>query len=311
MEIVIIGAGAMGGLFGALLAPWAKVTLCTTNVEHAAIISHQGLTLISMSGTIHRRAIKIVVEPDPDTIAADLVIICTKARATNAAARTALSVLAANGLVLTLQNGLGNLECIASVVGASRAVAGITSQASTLVAPGHIRHAGDGPTRLAAAPDQSSRVEAVAALFNRAGITTSVSDDVDSLLWSKLLINVGINGLAALLRVPNGTLAHVPECEQLMVRAVEEAVAVARALDIDLPYENQVDRVRQVCLQTAANRASMLQDILRGKATEIDVINGAIVAKGEEAGVATPVNLLITQLIKALEATVDQRIHGI
>ncbi len=308
MEIVIIGAGAMGGLFGALLAPWAKVTLCTTNVEHAAIISRQGLTLTSMSGTIHRRAIKIIVEPDSDTIAADLVIICTKARATAAASRTALSVLAANGLVLTLQNGLGNLELIASVVGTSRAAAGITSQAATLVAPGHIRHAGDGPTRLAAAPGQSSRVEAVAALFNRAGITTSVSDDVDSLLWSKLLINVGINGLAALLRVPNGTLAHVPECEQLMVRAVEEAVVVARVLGINLPYENQVDRVRQVCLQTAANRSSMLQDILRGKATEIDVINGAIVAKGEEAGVATPVNVLITQLIKALEATVDQRV---
>lgn len=308
MEVVIIGAGAMGGLFGALLAPWAKVILCTTNMEHAAIISRQGLTLTSMTGTVHRRAIRVVVEPDYATTAADLVIICTKARDTAAASRTALSVLRANGLVLTLQNGLGNLEHIASVVGASQVTAGITSQAATLVAPGHIRHAGDGPTRLAAAPGQSSRVEAVAALFNRAGITTSVSDDVDSLLWSKLLINVGINGLAALLRVPNGTLANVPECEQIMVRAVEEAVAVARALGIDLPYADQVDRVKQVCLQTAENRASMLQDILRGKATEIDVINGAIVAKGAEIGVATPVNLLITQLIKALEATVDHRV---
>ncbi|MBM9537302.1 ketopantoate reductase family protein [Desulfobulbus alkaliphilus] len=310
MDIVIIGAGAMGGLFGALLAPWARVTLCTTNTEHAAIISRQGLTLTSMKGTICRQRVRIVVDPDPEAIAADLVLVCTKARATATAARTALSVLRTNGLVLTLQNGLGNLERIASVVGTSKATAGITSQAATLVAPGHIRHAGDGPTRLAAGPGQSERVEAVAALFNRAGIATTVSDDVDSLLWSKLMVNVGINGLAALLRVPNGTLARVPECGQLMVQAVEEAVAVARALGIDLPYEEQVDRVRQVCVQTAENRASMLQDILKGKATEIDVINGAIVARGEEAGVATPVNLLITQLIKALEATVDQRIRG-
>jgi 2-dehydropantoate 2-reductase len=308
MEILIIGAGAMGGLFAALLAPRAEVTLCTTNAEHAAIIRRHGLTVTSMVGTTHRRAIRIVQGSDCGAAAADLVIICTKARATSDAARTALMVLRETGLVLTLQNGLGNLERIASVVGASRAVAGITAQAATLISPGHVRHAGDGPTRLAVGPGQSSRVEAIASLFNRAGIETSISDDVDSLLWSKLIVNVGINGLAALLRVPNGVLAQVPECEELMVRAVEEAVAVARALGVDLPPGNQVDRVRQVCVQTSENQASMLQDILRGRATEIDVINGAIVAKGKEAGVATPVNLLITQLIKALDATTEQRI---
>jgi 2-dehydropantoate 2-reductase len=145
-------------------------------------------------------------------------------------------------------------------------------------------------------------------LFNRAGIETRINDDVDTLLWSKLIVNVGINALAALLRVPNGVLAEVAECGELMAEAVAEAVAVARALGIDFDDDQQLDRVRQVCVQTRANRASMLQDVLRGAPTEIDVINGAVVAKGREVGIATPVNLLLTRLVKALEATAAQRI---
>ena len=151
-------------------------------------------------------------------------------------------------------------------------------------------------------------IAAVAGLFNRAGLETRISDDVDSLLWSKLIVNVGINALTALLRVPNGVLAQTPECDLLMARAVAEAVAVARALSIGLDGERQLERVREVCLRTADNRASMLQDILRGRPTEIDAINGAVVARGRAAGVDTPVNLLLTQLVQALEATVADRL---
>ncbi len=148
----------------------------------------------------------------------------------------------------------------------------------------------------------------MAELLNRASIETRIAEDGEALLWSKLIVNVGINALTALLRAANGALAQVPECERLMAQAVAEAVAVARALDVNLGPEDQLDRVRQVCTLTAANRSSMLQDILRGRPTEIDVINGAVVAKGREVGVATPVNLLLTQLIQALEATASQRI---
>ena len=110
--------------------------------------------------------------------------------------------------MLTLQNGLGNLERIEAEVGPARAVAGVTAQAATLLAPGQVRHAGRGPTTIGVRPGQEQRLEAIAALFNRAGIDTNLSDDVDSLLWSKLIVNVGINALTALLRVPNGVLAR-------------------------------------------------------------------------------------------------------
>lgn len=308
MEILIIGAGAMGGLFGALLAPHAAVSLFTTNTEHAQAVHRDGLTLTGMDGTVRRTGVRVLTDPEQYGGQADLILICTKSRSTDAAAATAQHLLAKDGLVLTLQNGLGNLERIAAVVGPARASAGITAQAATLLAPGQVRHAGSGPTVLAALPGQGQRIAAIAELFNRAGIETRITDDVDALLWSKLIVNVGINALTALLRVPNGVLAEVPECEQLMAEAVAEAVAVARALNIHLAYEEQWDRVRQVCILTSTNRASMLQDILRGAPTEIDVINGAVVAKGREAGVATPVNLLLTRLIRALEATTSQRI---
>ena len=308
MEILIIGAGAMGGLFGALLAPFAEVCLYTTNPNHAAAINRDGLTVIGSDGVVRRCQIRVVSDPGQYGRRADLALICTKARSTAVAAQVALPLVADAGLALTLQNGLGNFEQIAAVVGRERAVAGITAQAATLVGPGQVRHAGSGPTVLAAGPEQFIRVAAIVALFNQAGIDTRIVEEVEPLLWSKLIVNVGINALSALLRVPNGILAQIPACEDLMAQAVDEAVAVARALHINLAYDQQKDRVHQVCALTSENRASMLQDILRGASTEIDVINGAIVAKGREVGVPTPVNLLLTQLIKALEATTPYRI---
>ena len=308
MELLIIGAGAMGGLFGALLAPHAAVSLLTTNQEHAAVMGGHGLTLVDLDGATRRVPVRVLTDPQDYGRRADVVLVCTKTRATAQAAATARDLLAADGLALTLQNGLGNLEQLVAAVGAQRAAAGVTSQAATLLAPGRVRHAGSGPTVLGIPPGREEAITAVAGLFTRAGLETRISDDVDSLLWSKLIVNVGINALTALLRVPNGVLAQTPECDLLMARAVAEAVAVARALGIGLDGERQLERVREVCLRTADNRASMLQDILRGRPTEIDAINGAVVARGRAAGVDTPVNLLLTQLVQALEATVADRL---
>lgn len=308
MELLIIGAGAMGGLFGALLAPHAAVSLLTTNQEHAAVMGGHGLTLVDLDGATRRVPVRVLTDPQDYGRRADVVLVCTKTRATAQAAATARDLLAADGLALTLQNGLGNLEQLVAAVGAQRAAAGVTSQAATLLAPGRVRHAGSGPTVLGIPPGREEAITAVAGLFTRAGLETRISDDVDSLLWSKLIVNVGINALTALLRVPNGVLAQTPECDLLMARAVAEAVAVARALSIGLDGERQLERVREVCLRTADNRASMLQDILRGRPTEIDAINGAVVARGRAAGVDTPVNLLLTQLVQALEATVADRL---
>lgn len=308
METLIIGAGAMGGLFATLLAPLIPVSLFTTNAEHAETINRTGLTLTCMDGQIRRTSVRTLTEPGQYDRRADLILLCTKARSTAQASEVARQLLAGDGVVLTLQNGLGNLELIQAAVGTSRAAAGITAQAATLLGPGRIRHAGIGPTVLAAGAGQDNKIAAIAALFNQAGISTSTTEDVDALLWSKLMVNVGINALTAVLRVPNGTLAEIPECESLMARAVAEAETVARALGVSLPGDAQLERVKKVCAMTRKNQSSMLQDISKGRPTEIDVINGAVVRKGSEHGIPTPVNRLLTDLIKALEATYPERI---
>jgi 2-dehydropantoate 2-reductase len=170
-----------------------------------------------------------------------------------------------------------------------------------------VRHAGQGPTHLETRPDVASRAEQVADLFRQAGIETHLSPDLDSLIWGKLVVNVGINALTGILRVPNGLLREIEPALSLMDAAVREAVQVARAKGIALPYDDPIHKVHEVCTATAANRSSMLQDVLRGSSTEIDVINGAIVREASALGLQAPVNQMLTQFIKAIEASYSAR----
>ncbi|MCU0555767.1 MAG: 2-dehydropantoate 2-reductase [Desulfobacterales bacterium] len=307
MRIAVIGAGAMGSLFGSRLAAVAPVVLVNHRKAHSDAINAEGLVVEGLDGL--RRVHRLAAVSDPHTLSGpfDLAIIFTKSGQTRAAAATAARLLAPAGVALSLQNGLGNREVLAEVLGAGRALVGVTAQGATLVGPGRVRHAGDGPTWIARLGPDDRVAAAVCSLFNAAGIQTELADDPDRLVWGKLIVNVGINALAALLRVPNGVLAAEPACERLMAQAVAEAVAVAHARGIDLPYPDPLAHVRAVCRRTAENRASMLQDVLRGAPTEVAVINGAIVRLAGELGLAAPCNTFLTTLIAALEATAASR----
>lgn len=307
MRIIIFGAGAMGCLFGAWLSRVAEVVLFDIQPETVESISNNGVVVTDMDGAVDKVKVEVISRVEQFRGKADLAVIFTKSHATERAAQAAKAVLSNDGVVLSLQNGVGNVEQIDAVFGCSTAVAGITAQAANVIGPGHTRHAGMGMTWLAGLPGQK-KVERVQKLFQQAGIECGLSEDAQGLIWGKLLVNVGINALTALLRVHNGVLAEVPACKNIMEQAVAEAAAVADALDIRLPYRDPMEAVVRVCRDTAANRASMLQDTLRHAVTEIDVINGAIVTKGGEVGVATPVNDFITRMVKALEATYDRRI---
>lgn len=301
MKIVIIGAGAMGGLFAVRLAA-AGETVAVVDLwqEHIAAIARQGLKLETAEGTVTGRPAAATSAAGLE--AADLVVIFVKSAETKAATLSALPLLGSSGRILTLQNGLGNAETIASVTGAERVLAGTTAQGATLLGPGLIRHGGRGDThigRLSGKADDFCRE--VAGVFSRAGIPTRVEDGVQSLIWGKLIINAGINALTALLKYRNGQLAECAETSELLEMAVTEAVQVAAAAGIQLPYENPAAKVLAVAAATAANQSSMLQDILHGRSTEIDAINGAIVREGERHGVPVPVNRTLTLLVRALE----------
>ncbi len=301
MKIAVIGAGAMGSLFGAYLAKAGEAVMVVDIwQEHVAAIRSQGLMLGEPAGDEVVRLDAMLGTGGLEPV--DLVILFVKSAATQAAATDAAALLRPGGRVLTLQNGLGNAEAIAEIVGAERVLAGTTAQGATLLGPGRVRHGGSGETHIGRLSGEADAFcHEVAALLTNAGLPTVVEPDVRSLIWGKLIINTGINALTALLRLRNGQLADLAETRQLLALAVEEAVKVARAAGVQLPYEKPLEKVLAVAVATGQNQSSMLQDVLRGSPTEIAVINGAIVREGERLGVATPVNRTLTLLVQALE----------
>ena len=294
MRITILGSGAMACLFGARLAPHAAVTLLGTWREGIAAIAERGIQL-DAGHFAH-----VYATTDPRRAApADLALVLVKSWQTARAASQAAEILSPAGVALTLQNGLGNLEMLEAAVGSERAALGVTTQGATLVGPGVVREGGRGPVHVAA----DSRLSLFTEALRAAGFEVHQSplSNLESLAWGKLVVNCGINALTAILRVPNGELLLRPDASSLMDRAAGEAADVARAKGIVLPYADPVERVREVARATAANRSSMLQDVMRGAPTEIDAINGAVVREGARLDVLTPINEVLSQLVRALD----------
>ena len=302
VKILVVGPGAMGTLFAALLAFGGhQVTLLGRRPEVVETINSEGVTVVRgrTRKTAPVRAISAVGRAD----VADLVLMCVKAFDTLQATRDAARALGPEAPVMTLQNGLNNLETIASVVGRERVIGGVTSQGATLLAPGLVRHAGEGRTAIGEMDGKESpRLRSMADAFREAGIGVELSRSVDSLVWGKMVINCSINPLSALLRVTNGQLLERQETRALLGAVAQESASVARARGITLSYDDPVGRVETVCRLTAANRSSMLQDIERGVRTEIEYISGAMVREGDATGTPTPLNWTLLQLVRGLES---------
>ena len=301
MRIAVVGSGAMGSLFGGMLAEAGEeVTLVDVWEEHVRAINERGLTVRGVGG---ERTIRVAATTKPGEVGpVDLVLIFVKSYDTEKAAADALPMASGETAFLTLQNGLGNLEKIAEVVGSHRVVVGVTAQGSTLLGPGEIRHAGVGATTIGELNGATTaRILRIKEAFNRAGLATEVSASILDAVWSKVLVNVGINALTALTGLRNGELLAFPEIRGVMRRAVLEAQEVAEAKGVRIGGD-PVEKVYEVAEATAANRSSMLQDIDRCRRTEIAALNGAIVEMGRRLGVDTPVNEALTAAVLGLES---------
>ena len=302
--IGIIGSGALASLFAARLAGHADVVLIGSWKPQLAALQ-QGLTLIDLDGDHSQHRIKVTA--DPTTAGpVDAALVLVKSYQTPQAVARVQAALAADGVVVTLQNGAGNLEQLQAAVG-QRATLGVTSLGATLERPGVVRHAGEGPIHLAppavAADDPAQQAfDQLTAALRAAGFDVHLTEDVAGLVWGKLAINAGINPLTALLAVPNGFLAEHAACRRLMEGAAREVGAVAAAQGIELPYDDPAAAALDVARRTAANRSSMLQDRAQGRPTEIDAICGAVVEAGERHGVPTPVNRLFLRWMAARTA---------
>lgn len=297
MRITFVGAGAMGGLFGALMTEAGlDVQLVDIWKEHVSAVREKGLR-VEHKGTVRHVALDMVADYRL-TRPADLVIVFVKGPQTREAARAVAEIIAPGGVALTLQNGLGNADILAEHLAPERIVTGTTSHGSAVLAPGAIRHGGIGPTVIgpwAGAPGE--KIDAVAAALNRSGIETEVMEDVKALVWNKLLVNVGINAIVALTHIRNGQLLELEITRGLSRRAVEEAMTVARALGITV-RPDAVEHCWWVAEQTGPTRASMGQDVDARRQTEIGTINGAVVRLGCELGIETPINFALTALVE-------------
>ncbi len=292
-KVLIVGTGAMASLFAARIARVAEVTLLGTWDAGLTALEKRGVRLVETGEKEETFAVRVArsAEACPG---AKMAIVLVKAWQTCRAADQLAECLHPQGIALTLQNGLGNREILEEALGVERVGFGVTTTGATILEPGRVRSGGKGPIHFRPNPSMTDLVE----LLTKAGFVMDPVEDVQGLLWGKLVINAGINPLTALLEVPNGALLASSSIMEVMVSAAEETAAVAAALTVKLPFTDPGAQVMDVARSTRENISSMLQDIRRGAPTEIDAICGAIVREGERAGISTPINWALWRLVQ-------------
>ncbi len=301
MKITIIGPGAMGCLLaGSLCHHGHPVSVLDYREDRSRRLRETG---IEVSGRqIWRVFPEVVVEPEalgPQ----DWVIVFVKAAQTSDAVRRIGPLIGPGTTVLSLQNGIGHESILSEVVRPEQIALGTTAQGATLLAEGHVRHAGTGSTVLGSVahdPETKKRLMSLAGLLTSAGWPSQVVEDIYPHIWRKLIINVGINAITVLTGLTNGELLQHQESVYLQELAVTEAwhLSKKKGINLGLGLKETIETVRSVCKATSRNRSSMLQDRIKGRVTEIEYINGAITEWGERLGVATPVNRALTLLVR-------------
>jgi 2-dehydropantoate 2-reductase len=295
MDVVtIVGTGAMALYFGGRLAgAGVPVRFLGTWKAGLTAIQEYGIHLLvgDENSSYSAQATSDVSLLSPS----DLVLVLVKSWQTSRAANQLSRILSPTGIALTLQNGLGNVEILREKLGPERVAQGVTTYGATLLGPGRVRSGGEGTVTVQEHPRLAFFID----LLRMADITVQETDEISSLAWGKLVINVGINPLTALLGVSNGRLLDSPEASQLMTLAAEEAANLANRQGIALDYDDPAQAVEAVARATAQNLSSMLQDIRRGAPTEIEALCGEVIRRSAPFDLPTPVNQLLYQLIKA------------
>ncbi len=309
MRIGIIGAGSMGSIIGGLFfEAGLDPVLIERDPDEVAKVRTDGLWIEGVSG---ERLLRPRIVSDPKEAGPlDLVLVLVKSYDTKGAVDTIKAVLADEGVVLTLQNGIGNYETLNEAF-PGRVLLGTTTVGAMTLGPGKFRHTGFGQTHFGEADGSiRDRTKAVAEILEKLNAgPVHLVDNAVGCVWSKLIINAAINAPGTLLRVRNGDVPSSQSGRELIHNVVKECLEIVSAAGIKLIFEDPEATVLAVCEGTAANVNSMLQDIFAGRRTEIDFINGAIAREGDRLGIPTPVNNTLALLMKSLEATASLRIR--
>lgn len=309
-RVAVMGAGAVGSYFGGMLArAGAKVTLIA-RAANAEAIRRDGLKIDAVT---FQERVKVDVATDASGARdAEYVLFCVKTLSNEEAARELAPNLAKGAVVVSLQNGVDNVERIRAAAEID-ALPSVVYVAAAMPEPGRVKHSGRGDLivgelRGSAAGD-SSRAERVAALFAGAGVQCKVSANIETDLWIKLIMNCAGNAVSALGRSSYGRAAREPKSRELMSRVIEETVAVGRGAGVNLPPVNLVETGLKLAETLGDATSSTAQDIAKGKKTEIGSLNGYVVRRGTELGIATPVNATLDALVTLLEQTAAEAVE--
>jgi len=294
MKIAVMGAGAVGCYFGAMLARAGHEVTLIARPQHVEAVNRSGLLLESATFTGHI-PMHATVEPS-GVDGADVVLFCVKSSDTVTAGQSIAPFLKQDATVLCLQNGVDNAERLQSVI-AQRAVPAVVYVATEMAGPGHVKHNGRG--ELIIGPSSASAD--IAKHFSAASAATTVPDNVIGALWAKLITNCAYNALSAVAQLPYGPMLKVEGVTDVMQSVVAECLTVARALNIPLAPD-LTKTVLALAGSMPEQYSSTAQDLARGKLTEIDHLNGYIVKKGHDLGIPTPANLVLQVMVKLREA---------
>lgn len=304
MKVAIAGAGAMGCRFGYMLADsGVDVTLIDSWKMHVDTINQQGLLVENEAGSRHYSLPTVL--PEDVSGSFDMLIVFTKAMQMDEMLQKIAPVLASAKVVMTLSNGLGNIETLEKYVDRSVIYAGVTLWSCELEGPGHIRATGSGNIELQPLTSQNmATADRVVEMFNHAGLNAELSPNVLLSIWKKAAFNSVMNTFCALLDCNVGSFGNRPGALDLARTVVQEIVQVASSQQIPLTEEMVMHTVEKVFdpRESGEHYPSMHQDLQKGRLTEIDYLNGAVARMGESKGIAVPVNRLLTQLIHAKEA---------
>ncbi len=300
MKVGVIGAGAMGCLFAAKLSEAGNKVLLVDHDGRTVSAIRRNCVRVREGGRLRRSHVWVRKSPG-DFLDFDLVLVMVKAYSTPVVARELQGRVGHETMVLTLQNGLGNVEILSHRFD-RRVLAGSTTEASLRIGPGSIEHTGAGVTLLGELDGtRSKRVLDVIRLFRSAGFKTRVTDDVQTVVWSKAIVNSAINPVSALTRLRNGELNGLVGVREFLVRVLKEGVRVAGTEGVKLRTSHLTRLLSGVLRSSAGNRSSMLQDVLNGTRTEVRELNGMIAELGRRHRIAAPLNSFLTGLVLGIE----------
>jgi 2-dehydropantoate 2-reductase len=306
-RVAVMGAGAVGSYFGGMLARAGVSVTLIGRRDHLEAIRRDRLFLDTVT---FQERVAVEASTDPAAVAgADVVLFCVKGVNNEAASRSIARHLAANAIVVSLQNGVDNVETIRAASGID-ALPAVVYIAAALPEPGHLKHLGRGELAIGervssdrpeTASSRFPRTEKIAALFQSAGVPCRISEYIEGDIWAKFIMNCAGNAVTAIAQCTYAQAAENPASRELMSRLIEETVAVARAAGIRLPKVNFIDEGIKSLGTFGTATSSTAHDLARGKRSEIEFLNGHVARLGQELGVATPCNFSVYAMVKLLE----------